>query len=574
MVMYHARYARKRVWWVLVFGVLAQISYSQVPCPVKSVIFTPSDSTFCDFPATVIFEAEIEVDTTPIFQKTESASQDFQKSFSHTFLTAANTCLFALKVSGTFAVWSNPPELMDAQFRFHPTTNDSLRDNKPEGLTIPQPLYVWPKGYNPAHEYWFFYPGDGRMVNVDFVDRGQYNDNIGSMNFEWYAVPCFDTLWNVAGLASNGAMKVIHTFDSPGNFPVQLTVTERQTGCTLQTTGSVEVFQPMTIRVSTTASCPGAADGQANVQVNGGEAPFQYQWSAGQTSDPAISGLSAGQYSLTITDNNGCQSETGFEILEKETLVIELEENAVRCFGQTNGSVEILDPRQRWEYSLDGQTFQQTPFFENLPACAFQLQVRDEDGCLSFHDFQIDEPPLLSVSLPVTLSVIQGGVFQLQPNISGGLGNYTFQWTPSAGLDCSDCATPLVSTTEDTEYMLTVTDKNGCTSFATVFVKVEKVKTKELFVPTAFSPNNDGLNDFFTVYADASVKQIKTFRIFDRWGATIFESDALPPNVEQMGWDGTVKGKILPIGLYVWFAEVEWVDGMVSLIEGEVNLVR
>ena len=93
-------------------------------------------------------------------------------------------------------------------------------------------------------------------------------------------------------------------------------------------------------------------------------------------------------------------------------------------------------------------------------------------------------------------------------------------------------------------------------------------------VTNAFSPNGDGINDHLTVFAGDDVAAVRSFRIFDRWGGVVFERFNFPPNVESLGWDGSVRGRPAPAGSYVYTATWERPDGETAHTSGEVMLVR
>ncbi|HFA50180.1 MAG TPA: gliding motility-associated C-terminal domain-containing protein [Bacteroidetes bacterium] len=100
-------------------------------------------------------------------------------------------------------------------------------------------------------------------------------------------------------------------------------------------------------------------------------------------------------------------------------------------------------------------------------------------------------------------------------------------------------------------------------------------KKVAIYTPTAFSPNNDGINDTFTLFAkESAVAQINYLRIFNRWGNLVFEQNYFAPNQLDLGWDGTFKGEHLNPGLFVWVAEVVYVDGRRQVLEDGVQLVR
>ena len=92
---------------------------------------------------------------------------------------------------------------------------------------------------------------------------------------------------------------------------------------------------------------------------------------------------------------------------------------------------------------------------------------------------------------------------------------------------------------------------------------------------TEISPGNqDGWNDRFLLFATpGSVREVRTLKVYDRWGALLFSGDHLQPNQERSGWDGTHRGKPLSTGVYVWWAEVELVNGERVVMEGDVTIV-
>ena len=97
--------------------------------------------------------------------------------------------------------------------------------------------------------------------------------------------------------------------------------------------------------------------------------------------------------------------------------------------------------------------------------------------------------------------------------------------------------------------------------------------SRNLFAPNAFSPNADGRNDVFTLYPGKGVSRIVRFQVFDRWGNQLFESGSNDAGA-LAGWDGTFKGELMNPAVFVWMAEVEFVDGSSRVYEGELSLVR
>ena len=96
-----------------------------------------------------------------------------------------------------------------------------------------------------------------------------------------------------------------------------------------------------------------------------------------------------------------------------------------------------------------------------------------------------------------------------------------------------------------------------------------------VYIPNAFSPNGDNINDKFTVFGDAEIiEEVQKFRIFDRWGELVYEDENFPPNDLDFGWDGSFNGKIMNPAVFVYFAEVRFLDGSVKQLKGDVTLTK
>lgn len=114
--------------------------------------------------------------------------------------------------------------------------------------------------------------------------------------------------------------------------------------------------------------------------------------------------------------------------------------------------------------------------------------------------------------------------------------------------------------------------ENECaTVIDSIYVAFESCQ--DVFIPNAFSPNNDGYNDFFTIYAENDVINIQTFQIFDRWGQQLFEAKNVSPNDDSLRWNGKFKGKTLKPQVLVWWTRIEFRDGSIKTLSGDVSLL-
>jgi gliding motility-associated-like protein len=122
-------------------------------------------------------------------------------------------------------------------------------------------------------------------------------------------------------------------------------------------------------------------------------------------------------------------------------------------------------------------------------------------------------------------------------------------------------------------YQVTATNANGCRDQASIRIIVKK--DIPVYIPTAFSPNGDGNNDWFTVYAgQGTITNIRSMQIFNRWGEQVFQSQNFQPNVPAEGWDGLFRNQYLNPGVFAYVVEVEYFDGTTDLLKGDVTLAR
>ena len=318
-----------------------------------------------------------------------------------------------------------------------------------------------------------------------------------------------------------------------------------------------------------TSACPGINNGSILLSVTDGEPPYHFKWSNKSEDTPANNQLSPGFYSVSIQDDNGCRIAETYEVSSLPEPEITLQVEDVLCPGDANGLIRVESADPGLKFSLNGQSYHTTPSFENLPAGAYTVHIQFGDKCFTSIDTQLKEPPGLDLHLPEQLVIDPGESVVLEP--SGNLDRVEFyQWSPPDGLSCTDCANPVAAPEESTLYTLTIGDEADCEVSANVQVWINP--SPELYIPSAFSPNNDQVNDFFKPYADSD-RPIRIIRIFDRWGGMVYEEKDRFLS-EITGWDGTRNGLQLPSGVYVYYIEAEGGEGHINRYSGDLVLMR
>ena len=186
----------------------------------------------------------------------------------------------------------------------------------------------------------------------------------------------------------------------------------------------------------------------------------------------------------------------------------------------------------------------------------------------------INSASFLEVSLGQDQEIALGETINLQASTSIPANSLdTIIWQATNGiLSCENCIEQELTPLSNTTYSIQVIDQNGCV--ATSEVNIIVLKEEGLYIPNSFSPNGDGVNDVFQIFADDGVAEINELQIFDRWGNQVFQKKSFPPNDFTFGWDGDFRGEAMNPGVFVYWVEVMFLDGRTKLFHGDITLVK
>ncbi len=327
---------------------------------------------------------------------------------------------------------------------------------------------------------------------------------------------------------------------------------------------------------NTDLSCADATDGSVQAIVTGGVGPFSYDWNTGDD-EVILDNLAPGTYSVTVTDLPGCTSETSITLTAPAPLEASVSGNSSGCFGSSDGSISIASVSggtAPYEYSLDGEFFQTLDaagaLIPNLTAGAYTVFIQDANDCQLNISAGVPEATALQLELGDDEVIKLGDSILLDPQFDFTPASWT--WTPTIGLSQPDTFITYAAPLETTVYQLEMMDENGCEVSDIIRIIVER--DLNVFIPSAFSPDDDGTNDVFMIFAGQGVEEVESFQIFDRWGNQVFFKGPFQPNDPLYGWDGTHNGQDMNAAVFVYFAEVRLITGEVVLLEGEVLLLR
>ncbi|WP_028980915.1 SprB repeat-containing protein, partial [Sporocytophaga myxococcoides] len=221
---------------------------------------------------------------------------------------------------------------------------------------------------------------------------------------------------------------------------------------------SIKITAPTNIVMTGTLippKCKGTNDGGVNLNVTGGTPPYSYLWSDGSTNQN-LTGVSAGNYSVTITDSKNCKKTASYSVTEPSNFALTGTPISPSCNGGNDGAVNI---------SLSGATPPYTFLWSNgstsqnlsgVPSGSYSVQITDANGCTQTSSFSITDPSLINVTgsvINTDCNATNNGAVNI--SVSGGTAPYTFLWSNGA-------TTQNISGVPANTYSVTVTDAKGC----------------------------------------------------------------------------------------------------------------
>lgn len=306
---------------------------------------------------------------------------------------------------------------------------------------------------------------------------------------------------------------------------------------------------------------------------------ISYTWSNGTTTlNNVIS--NAGTYTLTVTNSNtGCTaiSEVIIDSSQENPSIDGIIEVDVSCADGADGMIDIsvIGGEGPYSYSIDNVNFVSTNSFQDLAPGAYVITVMDQNGCSSTMDALIGEPEALAVSFETTSIVLQAlDNATLEPIINVDPATIvSYEWMlDGVPINCSNCPTLDIAPETEQVYSLTITDENGCQATASINVLILIVR--KVYIPNVFTPNGDGINDWFTVYSNDDVESVNVLRVFNRWGSLLFEATDFQTNVPEAGWDGSFKSQKMQAAVFVYYVEVSYKDGETEVFLGDISIIE
>lgn len=319
-------------------------------------------------------------------------------------------------------------------------------------------------------------------------------------------------------------------------------------------------------------SCNGGDDGQAAIFPTGGSPPYTYLWNDGNTQN-VRSALPAGLYQVTVSDRYNCTFTTQATLTEPTALTGNADYKDPACFVPESGAVEVIGAQggvSPYQYQLYNQQYEPLTAFTQLSAGAYYLVFNDANQCTDTIPITLTAPVIPLVKLPADTSVALGAQVSIEAAVFPE--SVAYIWSDTTGFNCHNCLDPLVRPLYSTAYTITVTSVDGCSTADTMLVRVRD--ERDIYVPNAFTPNSSDNNARLLVFGGDDVALVRSFQVYSRWGGLVFERQNILPNHFQEGWDGLLRGRPMPPGVYVWQAEIEFIDKSTLHFKGNTTLIR
>lgn len=265
---------------------------------------------------------------------------------------------------------------------------------------------------------------------------------------------------------SNGSTSKDLPWVSPGSYSV--TVTDMCGNQTVKTFNVISLPKP-TVASTITPTCYNTNDGAIDITLTGGKQPFSYSWSNGAITQD-INNLSAGNYTVTISDGNECNTQKTF-VVNPHSMIFISHQVTPTCENTSNGSIDLSIHSGTPPYTYQWSTGETHQDIANLAAGSYSVTITDANGCQEVRNINVTNLPSMSLMpapLPSCPLINNGGV---DLTITGGTPPYSYTWSNGETTeDITDLAPNLA-------YSVTVTDANGCTKTGTAYINLDTYTT-------------------------------------------------------------------------------------------------
>jgi gliding motility-associated-like protein len=413
------------------------------------------------------------------------------------------------------------------------------------------------------------------QFNVNSTEQCLQGNNFSFSNASSISAGTYSILWNFGDGGSSSAGTPTHVYAQAGNYHIKLLVTSDQ-GCRDSLPRDVLVNPDPALVFGSGKDVTVCKGNTVQLSVSGAQNytwdPVQYL-SCSNCPNPVASPVSGTiTYTVTGVTAIGCASKDSVRI------------RVIPPINIHAGNAEICETKSVNLLATGGVTYVWTPA-TGLNKSDVPNPVATPSATITYRVVGFDAYNCFTDTAFATVSVHPNPVINLGPDLNLSTGSqqqlaYTLQngpvtswlWTPSTLLSCTACPSPIANIKNDVAYTVYVTNVYGCKGEDNIIIKAFCANT-QLYIPNAFTPDGDGINDILTIQG-TGIAKIKSFRIFNRWGELLFEKLNFNPNDPAYSWDGKIRGQVGPPDVFVYIAEVICENGTSYMYKGNVSVLK
>lgn len=378
-------------------------------------------------------------------------------------------------------------------------------------------------------------------------------------------------LWDFGDGKGSTDSIVIHHYDTTGLIRPSLIFIDTLTNCDIARHEELFVFDVASdFAISADSGCsPFTVD---FTKQSSGDDSFLWKFGQGASStdiNPSYTYTQPGTYkaSLEISSTIGCKDTSFMDLVALPTPIVSLTSDTGICVDDSILLVASGGLQYSWLPNQDllsvNQKQDSVIVFPKLTT-NYQVVLSNQFNCLDSAQMELIIQQKPSFALMKDTRIIIGE--ELNLNVQAGIG-FNYRWRPAEGLSCTDCPNPIAQPLETTQYIVDIWDDYGCYPISdTIIIEVDKIFT--LDVPSAFSPNGDGVNDI--IFARGfGLKELIAFKIYNRFGELVFESNSF-----DHGWNGKYRDQDQNIETYIYTVEALTFGGEVLTKKGNISLLK
>ncbi len=385
--------------------------------------------------------------------------------------------------------------------------------------------------------------------------------------------PGFIYNWDFGDGAFSTQTNPVHSYSEQKTYTVKLMASDAL-GCRDSTSHNI-TLHPNPV-VSTGIDLSVCLGNSVQLRATGAQS---YEWtpalhlSCADCADPLASPVSNTTYIVKGSTNDGCPAYDTITIIVFQPIRINVSPNVTICEKDTiklraNGAVSY-----KWSPAQGlSSTTVANPVVTPVATTRYRVIGYDGNNCFTDTGYiTVTVNPKPTIELGPDLTLPTGTIHQLNPKTTNGP-IISWQWTPGTDLSCNNCPNPSATIKKEITYHALIRNEYGCTANDSIHFKTFCDNT-QVFIPNAFSPDGDGVNDILMVRAKG-IEMVRSFRIFTRWGELVFEKMNFSPNIPSFGWDGKIRGQTGPAEVYIYTAEVTCDNLQTYVFKGNVSILK